>query len=152
MSVRLSTGAVNALSNTGSLREIFANAVIGVFSGAKPENADAAETGSLLGYITLNGAAFTPVTGTNGLNWDEAVAGVCPKPSDEEWSIIPTLSGTTGWARIYDVNLTTGASETAVRIDCDCGMSTGELRFVSTALVSGTKVIFDSLDLQIPKS
>lgn len=152
MSVRLSTGAVNALSNVGSLRSILENAVIGVFSSSKPESSDAAETGTLLGYITKNGAEFTPVTGTNGLNWDEAVAGVCPKPSEEEWSIIPILGGTAGWARIYDVNRTTGASETAVRIDCDCGMSTGELRFVSTALTAGTKVIFDSLDLQIPKS
>ena len=47
MAVRLSTGDVDALAN--ARRTVYANAVIAVYTGVQPANADAAESGVLLG-------------------------------------------------------------------------------------------------------
>lgn len=156
MAVRLSTGCVNALAGgdtgDGSFVDVFANAVIAVYSGTQPANADAVETGTLLGLITVDGGEFTGGSATNGLNWDAAVAGVCSKPSDEEWAIIPGASGTAGWARLYSNAMVTGASATAVRIDLACGVGAGELRFSTTTLTVGVKSVLNSLNVTFPKN
>ena len=154
MAVRISTGCANALagnSSTGdaSLRDIFEAGVIAVYTGSQPANADAAESGTLLGYITVASGAFTPGNPTNGLVWDSAVAGVCPKPSATEWSITPIADGTAGWARLYDNARTTGASTTAKRIDFTCGIGSGELRWTTTTFTTGVKFTLDSLNLGI---
>jgi hypothetical protein len=156
MAVRLSTGAVNALAGggagDGSFKDVFANAVIVIRTGTQPANADAVETGDVLGYISVDGDTFEGGTATNGLNWDAAVAGVCAKPSAEEWAIIPSASGTAGWGRLYTNAMTTGASESAVRIDLACGVGAGELRFSSTNLVATVKSVVNSLNITVPKS
>lgn len=156
MAVRLSTGAVNALAGggagAGSFKDVFANAVIAVYTGTQPANADAAEPSSPLGLITVDGGAFTGGESTNGLNWDAAVAGVCGKPSATEWAIIPDASGTAGWARLYANDMTTGASSTAVRIDMACGVGSGELRMSTTSLVVDVKSVVNTLNVTVPMS
>lgn len=156
MAVRLSTGAVNALAGggagDGSFKDVFANAVIVIRTGTQPANADAAESGDILGMITVGGGAFTGGSATNGLNWDAAVAGVCAKPSSEEWAIIPSASGTAGWGRLYANDMTTGESTSAVRIDLACGVGAGELRFSSTNLTATVKSVVNSLNITVPKS
>lgn len=156
MAVRLSTGCVNALAGggagDGSFKDVFANAVIVIRTGTQPVNADAAETGDVLGMITVDGDTFTAGVADNGLNWDAAVDGVCAKPSAEEWAIIPSASGTAGYGRLYANDMTTGASTTAVRIDLACGVGAGELRFSSTSLVATIKSVVNSLNITVPKS
>ena len=156
MAVRLSTGAVNALAGggagDGSFKDVFANAVIAVYTGTQPANADTAESGTLLGLITVEGGAFTGGVATNGLNWDAAVAGVCGKPSATEWAIIPDASGTAGWARLYANDMTTGASTTAARIDMACGVGAGELRFSTTALTVDVKSVVNTLNITVPQT
>lgn len=156
MAVRLSTGAVNALAGggagDGSFVDVFVNAVIAVYTGSQPVNADAAESGTLLGLITVDGGDFTGGSATNGLNWEAALGGVCAKPTDEEWAIIPDASGTAGWARLYANAMTTGASTSAVRIDLACGVGTGELKFSTTTLVSGVKSVVNTLPVTVPKN
>ena len=150
MSVRLSTGDVNALAN--ARRTAYANAVIAVYTGVQPANSDAVESGTLLGHITVAGGAFTPGSPTNGLNWDAAVGGICAKPSATEWAIIPVASGTPGYARVYANDMTTGESSTAVRFDIQCGVGIGELRFSTSTLTSGVKSTVNSFNLTTPKS
>lgn len=156
MAIRLSTGAVNALAGgvagDGSFKDVFANAVIAVYTGSQPINADAAESGTLLGLITVNGGAFTGGETTNGLNWDAAVAGVCAKPSATEWAIIPDAGGTAGWARLYANDMTTGESTTAARIDLACGVGAGEVRFSTTTLTVDLKSVVNSFSVTVPKS
>ena len=156
MAIRLSTGLVNALAGggagDGSFKDVFANAVIVLRTGTQPATADAAESGDVLGMITVDGGAFTGGVATNGLNWDAAVAGVCAKPSAEEWAIIPSASGTAGYGRLYANDMTTGASTTAVRMDLACGVGAGELRFSSTSLTATVKSIVNSLNITVPKS
>jgi len=150
MAVRLSTGMVNAAAN--AIRTTYANAVGAVYTGTQPANADAAETGTLLGYITKDGGPFVAGEATNGLNWEDAVDGVCAKPTDEEWSIIPVASGTAGYARIYANAMVTGASTSAVRFDLACGVGAGELRFSTTQLVTSVKSVVNTLTLTQPKN
>ena len=156
MAVRLSTGCANAFagggSSDGSFKDVFTNAVIGVYTGTQPASADAAESGTLLGYITVNGGAFTPGSPTNGLTWDDAVNGSCAKPTATEWSIIPAATGTVGWARIYANDRTLGESTTAVRIDLACGVGIGELRFSTSTLTAGIKSIINTLNVFVPKA
>ena len=157
MAIRLSTGCANALagnSSTGdaSLRDIFQAGVIAVYTGTQPATADLAESGTLLGYITVASGDFTAGSSTNGLVWDSAVAGVCPKPSATEWSITPIADGTAGWARLYDNAKTTGASTTAKRIDMACGIGSGELRWTTTAFTTGVKFTIETLNLGISLS
>ena len=154
MALRLSTGTRNALAGTsgtgdGSLRDVFNAGVIAIYTGAQPATADDAETGTLLGYITVNSAAFTPGSPTNGLVWGDAVGGVCPKPPAIEWSITPTASGTAGWARLYDNARELGASATAKRIDVACGVGVGELRWTTVAFIAGTKFTVETLNLSV---
>lgn len=154
MAIRLSTGCANALAgntSTGdaSLRDIFHEGVIAVYTGAQPANADAAESGTLLGYITVASGAFTPGNGANGLIWQNAVNGVCPKPSGIEWSITPIASGTAGWARLYANDRVTGASSSAKRLDMACGIGAGELRWTTTAFTIGVKFTIETLNLGI---
>ena len=150
MANRASTGEVNAIAN--ARRTAYANGVIAIYTGVQPAGADSAEPGILLGYITLNGGAFTPGSSTNGLNWDAAVDGVCEKPSAQEWSIIPIASGVPGWARLYSNTMVTGESAVAVRCDMQCGVGIGELRFSTSTLTVGVKTTVNSLPLRQPKS
>ena len=150
MANRLSTGDANAAAN--ARRTTYANAVIAVYTGAQPAGADSAESGTLLGYITVNGGTFTPGSPTNGLNWDAAVDGVFSKPTAEEWAIIPIASGTPGWARLYANAITTVASITAVRCDMQCGVGIGELRFSTSTLTTNVKSIVNTITLNQPKS
>lgn len=150
MAVRLSTGDVNTAADARRLA--YEDAVIAVYTGLQPANADAVESGTLLGYITVGGGEFTPNSPTNGLNWDEAVGGVCAKPAETEWSIVPVASGTPGWARVYDNSMTTGASSSAVRFDIQCGVGIGELRFSASTLTIGVKSTVNTLSLTVPKS
>lgn len=156
MSVRLSTGCANAFagggSSDGSFKDVFANAVIAVYTGGQPANADLAETGTLLGTITINGDSFEPGIATNGLTWEDAIAGVCSKPAGIEWAIIPIATGAVGWARLYSNSKSTGDSTTAVRIDLACGVGSGELRFSVSTLTAGIKSVINTFTVTVPKS
>jgi len=156
MAIRLSTGTVNALAGggttDGSLKDIFNAGVIAIYTGAQPANADASETGDLLGYITVASGAFTPGSATNGLVWDNAVNGVCGKPAATEWSITPTATGTAGWARLYSNARVLGASSSAIRIDLSCGVGSGDLRWTTTAFTTGVKFTIETLNLIVAKA
>lgn len=157
MAIRLSTGLANALggggAGDGSVKDVLANAVGAVYTGGQPVNADAAETGTLLGYITKGGGAFSAGSATNGLNWDTFVDGVGQKPTAEEWAIIPVASGTAGYIRVYDNAMVTGASTTAKRFDMSCGVGTGDAQWAPTAvLAGGIKNVINSFALRVPKS
>lgn len=156
MATRYSTGAVNALAGggagDGSFKDVFANAVGAFYSGTQPANADAAEGGTLLGYLTKDGGTFTPGSATNGLNWDAAVNGVCAKPSGEVWKCVPVAGGTVGYLRIYANDRTTGSSSSAVRFDLACGVGSGEVRLSSTTFAVGVPVTLNTLSGTMSKT
>lgn len=136
-----SSVTIIGFSRGGSFTELFKGFVIALYTGTQPLNADSAETGTLIGYITVASGAFTPGSPTNGLNVSDAVDGVCSKPGATEWSVTPIASGTIGWARAYDNSVQTGVSTTAIRFDMACGVGSGELRFSSVTAVNGVKIV-----------
>jgi len=149
MSEKITTGLANLIAET--LRTSFLNGVAAVYDGTQPASSELAEVGVLLGYITKDGGAFVAGEATNGLHWDAAVNGACPKPTDEEWAIIPIASGTARYIRLYDNTMTTGASTTALRMDMSCGITSGDALWAPTNyLTEGVKQAAKSFSLKAP--
>ena len=147
------TIAIANFSGGASLKEILDNGIIAIFPAtvARPASADATEGGSPILLITKESGAFTPGSITNGLKLVDADNGVVTKVPGEEWSGVPTASGTAAWARYYDNAMVTGASTTARRIDLSCGFSAGEVRLTTTSLLLDKKVIVTVGQMTIPK-
>lgn len=151
MTVRYSTGllkkmlgdsAVTAGSN--GLAGCLKDGVIDIYTGGQPASADAAATGTWLGRVTQNHAAWTAGSATNGLEFDAPVGTVLSKAAAEVWSVVAAASGTAGWFRFRgnaaDAN-TSGVdslSTTLPRLDGAIGTLTGDLILSSPVFVSGS--------------
>jgi len=99
-------------------KDDYANGVIEVRTGSKPSTAENASVGTLLGTITLEGAAFAAGVATNGLEFDAAVGNFLSKAVAENWKFIGLVDGVAGWARHFNNAKTEW-------IDCDVSGSTG---------------------------
>lgn len=160
MAWRLSTGLRNKLlgaaAGQGSLKEIFANGQIRIYSGSQPFSGDDAETGSLLCTITLASGAMTSGVGTNGINFGNAVDGVIGKADGEVWSGANSETGTAGWFRIYpndfDANMGTATGGDKIRLDGRVSTSGAEMRLSNTSLVSGVTTTIDNVAISLPAS
>lgn len=60
--VRFSTGTVQNLAKNKTLKEMFNDAVLRIYTGSQPTDADNAINGTLLYEVTLNGGTFVPGT------------------------------------------------------------------------------------------
>jgi hypothetical protein len=157
MAERLSTGFVNAQNVTGCVKDIMANSVIAIYSGSQPATADAAETGTLLLLLTVDGLPFTGGVATNGLNMGVSVAGVLSKAVAEEWKgtgLAAASTGTVaGYFRWYDNAMTTGESTTAVRLDGAIGTSSSyELQMSNTTVVEDGVSVVNTFTYTSPKA
>jgi len=150
--VAAGTTVVLASASGGSYRGAFRGMVIDIYSGAQPSSADDAETGTKLCRLTVSSGAVTPGSVTNGLRLGDAAAGVIAKETADVWSGQNLASGVAGWFRMYDNNVTTGASTTAVRMDGSCATSGAQMNMTSTTLVSGVTTTVDSVALTQPAS
>ena len=139
-----------AQATGGSLRDIFRNCVLRVFSGAQPASADSAETGTTLLEITLDGATFVGGAFDNGLNWGEPSGGIIAKASGETWQGIGLTNGTMGWFRLYANALATGSSTTACRIDGTVATSGGQITVATTTITQGATSTLDALTITLP--
>ena len=150
MTVKLSTGFRDALLNNQGFSEIFSAGVIAVYTGAQPATADDAATGTLLGYITKDGAAFVPGSPTNGLSWGTAAGGVINKNSDN-WRLTGAAAGTAGWSRLMGNAADNGlASTTLPRIDGAIATSGGEINLTSLSIGIGSVTTIDAFTYAIP--
>lgn len=160
MAEQLSTGFVNAQNIVGSFKAIMDGGVICGFSGQQPAGgADAAETGDLLIMYTKDGATHTPGAGTNGIVMaSTSAAGVILGNGDTIKGVGLAAAGASpgkavGWLRWYDKNYTTGASETAVRIDMAAGTSTAyEAKISNPQIVEGVESKINSISYRQKKS
>lgn len=123
----------------GSYKNLFNNMNVTIFSGTQPDDPDEASTqkGAATALITYSGFAFGDATYNT---------------TDEqgEVDILSAISanaantGTGAWFRIWmgipGTDESAGrdaASTTAIRVDGSVGITTGDLRLVSTAFTSG---------------
>lgn len=151
---KFSTGIKRAILGNGtdeaSVKKLLEHCVIAFYeASAMPVNADAAETGTLLGLLTLESAAFVAGVKQNGLNFDVSAAGLFVIPADTEWSFIPLKDGTVKYARLYDNAYVTGASTTSRRIDLSCGITTGDCRFLTLSLYEAKKVFCRDVSIDL---
>jgi len=133
----------------GSFSDLFRNCVIRVFPGVQPVSADSDEGTSHLVELTLASAPFS-VGGLNGLNLNGSTSGTMVKSPYEVWSGNIAVSGTAGWARIYDRNRITGASTNAVRLDGSVATTGAQFNLANTTLQAGSPISLDSLNITLP--
>ena len=150
MTVKLSTATRNGLLGTRGLTTQFLRGAIRVYSGPQPLSADDAPTGTLLGVITENGAAWAAGAPAGGLQFDPPVDGVLQKTSDA-WRMTGLAAGTAGWWRLVgNAADDDSKSTTLVRIDGAVGVGAGELRLSTTAITVGVPVTADRFICRMP--
>lgn len=137
LSTAITKGLLGPDAPKGSLTDLLITGVIEIYSGARPANSDAVETGTLLLTITLDGlAATTPMTVTNGINLGAFVALVLKQATGETWKGTGVADGTAGWARWYAAPFTKGASTTAVRMDGTVSVSGADVNMANGTTVT----------------
>lgn len=154
MALRLSTALRNALlglaANDGSLKTLFTDSIIEIYSGSQPATADAAETGTKLVRITVASGAFTSGVATNGLELGVAASGAIAKNTDV-WSGVGLATGTAGWFRWYANTVVTGAvTTTGIRLDGSCGTSGAQLILSSVSIVLNATITIDAFSITLP--
>ena len=93
-------------------------------------------------FVTLTGASTAMASGVapvNGLQWNDAVAGVLNILTGQTWSGVNGASNTAGWFRAYGSVADAGALDSAlvfIREDGAISTSGAELNMASTALTS----------------
>lgn len=150
MTIKLSTGARNAMAGPTGFGATFANGVIYVYSGPQPLTADAAPSGTLLGIGTKDGAAFTPGSPTDGLTFAVPVDGTISKSADN-WKFTGLAAGTAGWFRLMGnaVDPMT-TSTTAVRMDGSVGTNGADLNLSNLSVAVGSPNTIDVFRFTIP--
>ena len=127
----------------GSLVDQLRNMTLKVFTGSQPTHADDAEAGSELIQVTENSGAFVGGADANGINLGQVADCEIHKASGEVWSGVAGASGTAGWFRMYDNDLTTGASTVKPRVDGAVATSGSQMNMANTAITAGGTTTID---------
>lgn len=135
----------------GSLKDIFKDGIIKVYTGARPASPDAAATGTLLVTFTVASGAFVAGAVANGLEFGDAAAGMISKNTDV-WSGAAVATGTAGWFRHYANGTDAGGNSTVLpRIDGDIteeGLG-GDIEFADTDLTTSTTYTIDTYTISM---
>ena len=106
-------GAVLVCCKGGSVKDIFKDGVLRIYSGSQPASADNAVAGTLLAEITENAAAFVAGAFGNGLEFGDAASGAISKAVAETWQALGLAAGSAGWFRLVANATDSGAASTA---------------------------------------
>lgn len=139
----------------GSLKDIFKDSVLKIYSGSQPASADAAVTGTLLCTITVSSGTFTPGAVAAGLEFDVASSGAISKLSTQTWSGVNVATGTAGYFRLYANAPDTGVLDSGYiypRIDGAIATAGSELNLSSTSLVASATLTIDTFTLTLPSA
>lgn len=136
----------------GSLKDVFKDGVLKIYSGSQPSSPDSAVSGTLLVTVTLSSGAFVAGAFGNGLEFGDAASGAISKASGATWSGAAVASGTAGYFRLC-ANATDagGASTTLPRIDGSIGTSGADLNMSSTTITSGQTYTIDTFTITLPQ-
>lgn len=134
----------------GSMRDIFKDGVLRIFSGTAPATADAAITGTTLCQLTLSSGAFTPGEFANGLEFSAATAGVIGILDGETWSGTNLATGTaTHFRFVGNAADTNGSSTTLPRIQGTVGTSGTDMTTANTTLTVSETTTCSSFNLTL---
>lgn len=145
-------GTVLVAVNGGSLKDVFRDGVLKIYSGTQPTEADDAVVGTLLVTISESAGSFSAGAFDNGLEFGDAASGAIAKAAAETWQGVATASGTAGWFRLC-ANATDAGAEslTLPRIDGSIGTSGADLNLSSTSITSGQTYTIDTFSLTLPE-
>jgi hypothetical protein len=144
MTVNASTGFRALILGPRAFESIFDGGCIEIRSGAQPETANMAPTGTLLGRISLNGLTWTPGSSVNGLKFRRNAQRITNSVIDGPWVLKGIANGIAGWMRLRAVNDDGSLSSSAPRIDGEVGNTTDEGNFqlrLPTLTISNTSAI-----------
>lgn len=147
MALRLSTGLVNKLMDTGSFKSTLAGCFIDIFSGVQPASPDDAATGTKLVTLTESGDGIT------GLTFEAAATnGELEKNAAEAWQGSGVATGTAGWFRVRAAGDTgTDASTTAARLDGAIATTGAEMNVGSLTINTGAPFVLSTCAFTLPK-
>ena len=135
----------------GSLKDIFRNGCLWIYSGSQPATADAAATGTQLVKITVGSGAFAHGAEANGLEFDDYSSGTLVKCADEVWSGVGLAAGTAGWFRfVANPTDALGVSTVLPRIDGSIGTSGANLNMSSTTIAIAATYTIDTFTFTLP--
>ena len=142
---------VLAAARGGSVKDIFMDGVLYIYSGSQPANADAAASGTQLVKITVSAGAFSAGAFTNGLEFGDSTSGYIEKSASETWQGTGLASGTAGWFRLCG-NPTDALAASALlpRIDGSIGTSGADLNMGSTTVTASATYTIDTFKLTLP--
>ncbi|MHC4310871.1 MAG: hypothetical protein ACYSW3_00185 [Planctomycetota bacterium] len=145
-------GTVVAIARGGSLKDIFHDGVLRVYSGTQPSDPDTAVSGTLLLEVSESGGTFAHAAFANGLEFGDAASGIIAKAAAETWQGAGIAAGTAGYFRLC-ANPTDagGASTTLPRIDGSVGTSGADLNMSSTTITVGATYTIDSFQFTLPE-
>jgi hypothetical protein len=136
----------------GSIKDIFKDGVINVYTGTQPTTAnDAIGTVTKLLAFSVDHLTFAHGSPANGLRFGVAAAGVLAK-ADDDWQALGLADGTAGWFR-FKANATdadTGSNTTNARIDGTVRTSGGDMTISSVAVVTGATITCDAFTITMP--
>lgn len=141
-----------ASARGGSLKDLFRNGVLDIYSGTQPTNADTTESGTKLVRITESSGAFVPGADDNGINLGDAISGIIGKRSSEIWSGVGLTNGTAGWFRFYANDAVTGASTTAIRLDGSIATTGAQMNMSNTTITATATTTIGSVAITDPMS
>jgi len=134
----------------GSLKDIFKDGVLKVYSGTQPTDADQAFNGTLLATFSNNHGTFTPGSPAYGLRFGTASAGAIAKDSSQTWQAVAVATGTAGWFRLYANATDAGAGSTSLpRIDGTIGTSGAQLNMSSLTITLGATITIDTFTVTL---
>ena len=146
-------GTVVAVARGGSMKDIFKDGVLRIYSGSQPTSPDNAASGTLLLEVTESGGTFAHGAFANGLEFeDDPTEGEMEKASGETWQGTGLVAGTAGWFRFCANPTDNGAASTTLpRIDGSVGSSGADLNMSSTTITVGATYTLDSFKLTLPE-
>lgn len=160
MAERFSTGFVNKVNATGSVKTVMQDGVIAFFDGTMPANADTTEGSvNLLALFTVDAGAFVAGQPGNGLEMGTSTAGVLAKAAAETWKALGTAAAgalpgkIATWFRWYDNSYTTGADTTSARVDGQVGTTSGyEIQVANAVIVEDNPIVLNEFNFTFPMS
>jgi hypothetical protein len=161
--ITIPTGSVNtaeafaadtvlAAAEGGSLKDIFRDGVLRIYSGSQPADADTAVSGTLLLEISESAGTWAAGAFANGIEFGAAASGAISKNASETWQDTGLAAGTAGWFRLIANPTDAGAASTTLpRIDGTVGTSGADLNMSSTSIVSGSTYTIDTFTITLPE-
>jgi hypothetical protein len=136
----------------GSIKDVFKDGVLRIYSGSQPANPDTAVSGTLLLEISESAGAFVAGAFDNGLEFGTAASGVIAKAAAETWQDAGLAAGTAGYFRLVANATDNGAASTTLpRIDGSVGTSGADLNMSSTSISVGSTYTIDTFQLTLPE-